>query len=125
MRVVFLCLFGLLASLQLSAADCYVSNCRIDKDGTLWCDNEPVDCCSAQSLKCERPINTCVACEEGEDIVQCSTDDGEPVEILVREEPVQVSPEWGRGGLAGEGNDTGLWARSGHYQEYSLEPRRY
>jgi len=123
MRASLLLLFGLVISSAVGAADCYVTDeCRVNEDGLVVCYNEPVDCCALKALQCDpHPLNTCVACEEGTGRIECSTPEGEPVDVVVREEPTEVSDEWGRGGLAGEGNDTGLWPRSGHYTRYRLE----
>ncbi|HYF48207.1 MAG TPA: hypothetical protein VEJ63_02305 [Planctomycetota bacterium] len=121
MRAMLLCVLALFASAAVNAADCYVSDCRVGEDGIPTCYNEPVDCCAVKTLECApQPIDTCVACEDGSARFECATTAGEPVDIVVREEPLQVSDEWNRGGLAGEGNDTGLWPRSGHYSGYRM-----
>jgi hypothetical protein len=105
-------IIALLYSPAIFAADCYISHCRVDKDGTVWCYNEEVDCGSLQNLQCARNCND-------EKTLQCSADtvnDGEPVSVVITphyEKPPYDGPT---GGIGGEGADGGLWEHSGVYR---------
>jgi hypothetical protein len=111
----------LLLPICLQAADrvsrhCYVSNCRTDADGTVWCDNQQVNCCDVDAMNCQIAPDT--AADASQTALECSTPTGRTLDVLVtaeREPASQPMRTYRRRGIGGFGAD------GGEFEKYTIQ----
>jgi len=103
-----------------SAETCFESTCHVDKEGTLWCNNQIVSH-SGSCRSCD--ASTCCDCINCDYTVPI--DDGD--EIVVDDEPFNrcgtepLPPQYydgNRGGLSGDG-DGDDWGSNSFYNDHS------
>ena len=114
---------------------CFVSQCREDDEGTLWCENQQVDC-GYVSTECPSGLGSVDECLESREVLVSYGAEVVPEEELVAPITVIVRPDTSRaieyshlsrergGGVSGQGADGGMFERNTLFDDNSDWPQR-
>jgi len=105
MRSLFIFIIALFTCAAFGAETCYVNReCRLDEDGTPFCDNAQISCGRLHSFACDYAHESC---DQNGCVVSCQVAPHELAAVTIEAGRLPEPYDFPRGGITGYGADGG------------------